>query len=207
MVFETLNPTVAIALIAVIILIIINAFYRFLIDQNKAQQVKDRMQELQKQAKQHKGDETKAKELMKETMAEQNKLMKMNMKPMIASFIIVAVLLPYMASLYSDAIATPDGQTPFKLYGKDYTFTKTDSQISVSGAQSFDCQLPCRQVIDGNTWKVLAEGSKVKFELVAATLPSGLPLVGGWELGWIWWYILVSIPLSLIIRPLYGIKA
>jgi uncharacterized membrane protein (DUF106 family) len=216
MVFETLNPTVAITLIAIVILVIIQAFYRFLIDQNKAKQVKDRIQQLSSEARKSRGDEAKSKELMKESMAEQNKLMRMNMKPMILSFVIVAILLPYMAALYSDVVVplnesgsliSPVPESATKLLGEGFTLTKAGSDISVGGAKPFDCQLPCRQTIDGNVWKVLADGRNVKFELIAATLPTGLPLVGGWELGWIWWYILVSIPLSLIIRALYGIKA
>lgn len=208
MVFETLNPTVAISLIALIILIVINAFYRFLIDQNKAKQVKDRMQELSKEAKKHRGDEAKSKELMKETMAEQNKLMKMNMKPMIASFVIVAILLPYMADLYKEhTITLSDSPSTFTISQKDYTLTKTADGVQISGDQTITCPPQCRFDIDGNVWKIRIEGNSAKLEIIAATLPEGLPLVGGWELGWIWWYIIVSIPLSLIIRALYGIKA
>lgn len=209
MVFETLNPTVAITLIAAIILVVINAFYRFLIDQDKAQQIKERIRHLSSEARKAKGDEARAKELMKESMAEQQKMMRMNMKPMLLSMVIVVVLLPYLAAVYSDAVVQlGDSPSSFKLSGKDFTLMKGDEGISVSGPQSFTCQLPCRRVIDGNVWKILADGSdRVKFELVAATLPPGLPLAGGWELGWIWWYVLVSIPLSIIIRALYGIKA
>ena len=208
MVFETLHPTLAITLISTGILVIINAFYRFLINQNKAKETKERVAELQKKSKEAKGDEAKQKEAMKEMMKEQNKLMKMNMKPMIFSFVVVILLLPLFSGLYDVNVATVDGPADFPLLGKEYTLTRTDSTISVTGADSFDCQLPCKQAISGNVWNIREEGNSiVKLEIVAATLPPGLPLVGGWELAWIWWYILVSIPFSLIVRPLYGIKS
>ena len=40
---------------------------------------------------------------------------------------------------------------------------------------------------------------------VVATIPNTIPVIGGFQLSWIWWYIIVSLVLGLIFRKLIGV--
>ena len=202
MVFESLHPTIAVTVISAILLVVINAFYRFMINQDRAGQLKAQARELSKQAKA--SDPEKSKELMKETMGVQRQIMKMNMKPMILSLIVVAVLLPFLAVTFNDVeFARDTGE--FTANGKMYTFSvQGENSLTIAGQ---DCSLPCKVILGNVRWNVQAAEEKVKVSLIAAQIPPGVPGIGGWELGWIWWYILSSIPLAIIIRVAYGIRS
>ena len=86
-----LEPALAVTIFAIIILILINLCYRFLINQQEAKQLKERTKELNKQMKEERkqGNTERANELMKDVMTENSKLMRMTMKPMLVSFVII----------------------------------------------------------------------------------------------------------------------
>jgi uncharacterized membrane protein (DUF106 family) len=200
MVFESLHPSLAVTLIALATLILINAAYRFLINQDRAAELKARMRETSKLAKQN---PEKAKDLMKETMSQQRELMRMQMKPMLLSFAVVAMVLPYFAVAFQD-VEFAAAASEFTLNGRTYSFSAQDGGASIAGQ---DCALPCKVVLEGETWQANRAGDKIRLSLIVAEIPPGIPIMGGWELGWIWWYILVSIPLAIIVRVGYGIRS
>ena len=41
--------------------------------------------------------------------------------------------------------------------------------------------------------------------MIVATIPETLPVIGGIELDWFWWYFMVSLTLSLVIRKVLGV--
>jgi len=41
--------------------------------------------------------------------------------------------------------------------------------------------------------------------MTVAVIPKTLPMIGGFELSWFWWYFLVTFVLSIIIRKIIGI--
>ncbi|MCX6815948.1 MAG: EMC3/TMCO1 family protein, partial [Candidatus Aenigmarchaeota archaeon] len=90
------NPTIAIIIYAFLVLLLINIFYKILIKQQDAKQLKEKMNEINKQMKEEQkaGNKEKANQLVGEMMHANSTLMKMTMKPMIVSFIIVIILLP-----------------------------------------------------------------------------------------------------------------
>ena len=114
--FVGYDPYMAIIFVAIIILLIINVCQRLLINQAKANEVKARTKELSAQMKEYQkeGKTDKTKELLSEMMAENNKLMRMNMKPMIVSLIVVILLLPSMATVYgSNSVVVLPFSIPF----------------------------------------------------------------------------------------------
>ncbi len=193
-------PALSVFIFAVIILVVINIFYKLLINQNEAKQLKQRTKDISKEMKeaQKSGDKEKSKQLMSQLLTENNKMMKMTMKPMIVSLIVVIILLPSLATFYGDKIvAIQDGKGSVTLNGAAYQIEKSsDSLIRVGGG---DCQLPCTSELGGYNYKITPEGSSIKFAQVVAVLPVSLPLLGS-SLGWLGWYIIISIPLAIIVR-------
>lgn len=205
--FDGMNAALGVTLVSGILLLVINAFYRVLINQDKAGEVKARMQELNAEAR--KAPPERQKELMSQSMAQQQALMRMNMKPMLLSFVVVAILLPWLGAYYHDVdVSLADGTGSFAIANGNYSASVTNGTITISGSgEQVSCQMPCGATLAGNRWTVsVLESNKVRLALVAAVLPP-LPLVGGWQLGWIWWYIIASIPLAIIVRAAYGIRS
>lgn len=202
-----MSAALGVAMTAGLLLVLINAAYRFLVNQDRAAETKAKMQELSAQVK--KAAPERQKELMSESMKQQQALMRMNMKPMLFSFALVIILLPWLGAYYRDVdVSLVNGTAAFALSADgNYTISVADGNFTIAGIDAqIGGQLPQNVALSGNTWHISAAGDKVRLSLIAAVLP-GLPLVGGWQLGWIWWYIIVSIPLAIIIRAAYGIRA
>ena len=198
-------PALSVLIFSVIILFIINIFYRILINQNDARHIKQRTKELSKEMKEEQkaGNTDKSKALMSEMLGQNSKMMKMTMKPMIISLIIVVILLPSLATFYGDKIAPmTDGQGSIMLNGNTHQIEGSGSLIRVDGG---DCTLPCTLELDGSTYKVMAEGSGVKFAQIVAVMPLSIPFFGD-SFGWLGWYIICSIPLVVLMRKFMKIQ-
>lgn len=116
-----LNLPVAIAelIIAAIILFIITLFYRFLVDQNKVIELKTKLKEKQKEAKEiQKTNPKQANALMNETLKLTNKQFKMNMKPLFFGFIIVIILLPWVGYVFPGSVVFLPFSLPY--FGNDF---------------------------------------------------------------------------------------
>src|SRR3989344_1284653 len=87
-----------IILFAITVLLVINIFYRILINQDEVLGIK----ELEGESKKYKDDKDKTKEYFSKMMDENRKLTKLSLKPMIVSFLIVMIMLPIMSFFYAD---------------------------------------------------------------------------------------------------------
>lgn len=197
------TPVVSVTIFAIIVLFLINIFYKILIDQNNAKQLKARTKEISSQMKeaQKAGDTKKSGELLSEMMRENNRLMRMTMKPMIISFIIVILMLPFLATHYGDRYAQlNNGTGTIGLDGVNYTVALNDNTIEIEGASLLEggCDSTCYR-IGGRNYEVVPEKDKVKFAPIVAVLPIPLPVIGT-TIGWLGWYILVSIPFVMLMR-------
>lgn len=193
------TPALAVLIFSIIILIVINIFYKVLINQNEAKRIKQKTKDISKEMKeaQKAGDTTRSKKLMSEMLTENNRMMKMTMKPMIVSLIVVIVLLPSLATFYSDKmVVLQDGKGNVTLDGTAYQVQKTGNNVSIG---STNCDVPCQERIGKHTYKVSMENSNVKIAQIVATLPFALPFLGS-TFGWLGWYIICSMPLVIIIR-------
>ena len=192
-------PAFSVFIFSIIILFVINIFYKILVNQQHAKEVKQRTRDISKEMKeaQKAGDKDKSKKLMGELMSQNSKMMRMTMKPMIVSLIIVVILLPSLATFYGDKIVSlTDGKGNVNLNGIDYAVEKTDGTIRVGETS---CQMPCTSKIAADTYKIVPEGNNVKLGQVVVVMPVAFPFVGG-SFGWLGWYIICSIPLVIIMR-------
>lgn len=198
------DPAVAVIIYAFVVLLLINIFYKVLINQRDAKQLKDKMNEINKQMKEEQkaGNKEKANQLVSEMMGTNGKLMRMTMKPMIVSFIIVIVLLPFLNSSYSDYGARLVNNTGTVSIGAaNYTLERTGDGLKIGGIA---CAPACVESIDNRQFKISMDNDNVHFSRVVVMLPVSLPFIGN-TLGWLGWYIITSIPMVVIIRKLLKI--
>ncbi len=193
-----LPPVVSILIFSVFVTFLINIFYKIMINQNEAKSVKDRINEISKQmkAEQKKGNSEKASSLLKEMMSENSKIMRMTMKPMMISLIIVIIVLPTMPSFYGDKLVDlKDNKGTVKINGAEYQVQLDGNKVSIG---SEECNAPCEISLNSRQ-EVSMEAGKVKIAPIVAFLPIPLPFAGS-NLGWLGWYFIVSIPTMLLIR-------
>jgi len=106
-------------LASVVIVFIISLFYRFLINQNEIRELKTNLKEKQSKIKElQKTNPQEANKALSEVLALSNKQMRMSMKPMFLTLIVVGVTLPYFAQLFPGAVV----KLPFTLpyFGNDF---------------------------------------------------------------------------------------
>ena len=192
------TPALSVFIFSIIILVVINIFYKILVNQNDAKMTKERTKEISRQMKeaQKAGDKDKSKKLMSDLMSENSKMMRMTMKPMIVSLVVVIVLLPSLATFYGDKIVSiSDNKGSAVLDGTTYQVEKSDGMVKVGETS---CSIPCTMEI-GDSYKVTQEGSNIKLAQIVAVAPFSIPFLGD-SFGWLGWYIISSIPLVIIIR-------
>src|SRR3989338_2363819 len=198
-------PSIAVVIFSVFIGIIINFFYKVLVNQNEVRQVKARVKEVQKQSSDARkaGDTKRSSELMSEAMKENSKMMRFTMKPMVVSMVIVIIFLPLLSELYVDSsTAVPvNGVGILTADGKTYALERTGEQLKINDVV---CDMPCVQNLGDYNWKIAAEGDNIKFSRIIVTLPVPIPYFGD-NFGWLGWYIISSIPIMIIIRKLMKI--
>ncbi len=193
------TPALSVFIFSIIILIVINIFYKVLVNQNDAKQIKQRSKEISAHMKeaQKAKDSDKSKKLMGELLQNNNRMMRLTIKPMIVSLIVVILLLPSLSTFYGDkTVALQDNVGNVTLEGGVYQIEKSDSLVRVAGG---DCMTPCTAELSAHTYKITQENNGVKFAMIVATLPVALPFFGS-TFGWLGWYIICSIPLVVIIR-------
>jgi uncharacterized membrane protein (DUF106 family) len=190
------TPAFAVIIFAIITLFVINIFYKLLINQNEAKQVKQRSKDLNKELREaQKAKNTeKANKLMSEMLAQNSKMMKFTMKPMMVSLIVVVLFLPSMSTFYGDKLVSPGNTT--MINNVNYTVVQDGSTVKIG---ELTCTAPCTEKIGKYNYKVSEENGKVKVALIVAMLPISLPILGN-TFGWLGWYIICSIPLVVVIR-------
>jgi uncharacterized membrane protein (DUF106 family) len=201
------QPALSILIFAFIILVIINVFYKVLVNQREAKAIKERQKDISKrmQTERKAGNMDKMNALMKESLQENSKMMKMTLKPMLVSFVIVIIFLPWLNVTYGDVFAPVNNGTGIvNLRGTNHTFSVSDSNITVSGATDYrngklQCDTANCLAIDGRHYEISKNGDNLKFSTVVAVFLFAVPILG-YDVGWLGWYILVSIPLVIIIR-------
>jgi uncharacterized membrane protein (DUF106 family) len=208
----SLGPALGVFIFSIIILILINIFYKILVNQTVAKDIKARQKEISKrmQDERKKGDMNKMNELMKESLSENSRLMRMNMKPMIASFVIVIIFLPWLNITYGDHTVSLQNSTGVaNLFGINHTVSVSGSEIAVEGGTMLGSDRKCDTtcfLIDNRSYEVEVQNNAVKFSPIVATFPFAFPIFG-YTIGWLGWYILGSVPLVIMIRKFMKIYA
>ncbi len=205
-----------IILFSIVVLVVINVFYRILINQDEVLDIKDRMKHLEEESKKYKNEPEKTKEYFGKIMDENRKLTKLSLKPMLVSFAIIMVMLPIMSIFYTDFSAPLNSNNTGNVTIGSFFLVKIDNntiQLMQNDTQTLICNMPCMKTIDGKVFNIHNEtvdvdGNKeehVRFSRIVIETPVAIPFVGR-DLGWIWLYIMLSIPLTIVVKKLMGVK-
>ena len=106
-------------LLSTLIVFVISLFYKFLINQNQMKELKSNLKEKQAKVKElQKSNPQEANRMLSEVLNLSNKQMKMSMKPMFLTLIVVGLALPYFGQLFPGVVA----KLPFTLpyVGNDF---------------------------------------------------------------------------------------
>jgi uncharacterized membrane protein (DUF106 family) len=209
------EPMIVVIIFASVILFVINLFQKFLVNQEEAKQVKDSIKEISNRMKeeQKQGNTEKANELMKEMMSKNSRMMSMSMKPMLISFIIVILLFPWLANTYGDkTVLLNDNKGELIMNNVNYTIQKNVNAIIIN---TETCNYPCVRDFNNQKWLVSYKESgcflfscspeRVEFARIIVFLPVTLPFLGNY-MGWLVWYLTISVPTAIIIRKILKIS-
>lgn len=131
-----LHPALAVAAIAVLMTFMSTLFYRFLINQTKMREIKQQMGELQKRVKElQKTSPDEAKQAMNELLKIQNTQMRQSFKPMFPTLLLVAIVLPWVASAFNGPVALLPVSLPY--FGADFGWLMWYFMVSISVTQVF----------------------------------------------------------------------
>ena len=132
----SLPPILSELVIAGVISIIITLFYKKMVNQNELKELKEEQKKLQERTKElQKTNPEEANKLTGEMLKLTNKQMKMNFKPMLPTLLLVIVLFPWVASLYSGAVALLPFTLPY--FGNDFGWLMWYIVVSVPMSQVF----------------------------------------------------------------------
>ena len=114
-----LHPGIEELLLAAVIVFITTLIYRFLMNQNEAREIKSQQKEKQEKMKElQKTNPEEANKVMTEVLRLSNKQFKIMMKPMIVSFLIVIIILPFLPDLFPGVVVNLPFSIPF--FGNDF---------------------------------------------------------------------------------------
>jgi len=123
-------------LASAVIVFMISVFYRFLINQNELREIKSRIKEKQATVKElQKTNPQEANKTLTEVMSLSNKQMRMTMKPMFLTLIIVGVILPYFPQIYPGAVVKLPFYLPY--FESDFGWLAWYILVSVPLGQLF----------------------------------------------------------------------
>ena len=201
-----LIPIFDILLFTIIVTFILNLLQKFLVNQTEAGEIREKMKEMNENMKELRKENKKnqANEILDEYLKENAKLMKMSIKPLAFSLIIILIVFTFANSAYETVINTSNTS---EFQGLE--LIKENDSLKIGET---DCSLPCTFALGEKEWHVneksdflFSNPDNIIFSQVIVELPIGLPLIGN-NAGWLVWYILNAIPISLVFRSLLRIN-
>jgi uncharacterized membrane protein (DUF106 family) len=227
------TPFMTITLLSLGLSFSISVLYRFLTNPAEVRKAKEDMKFFREKVKeaQKSGDKQKIAEYSSEMLKASQGQFRMSMKPMVASMLVFVFLLGWLNANFGGITidAEKDPEAAFSYGGADLgvmvSSVGDDGQaISASvdldgdGTFSADERFAEGDIFEygGAYWRLgpatqgylffasRVEGA-VHFEMLIARMPFNMPFLGSY-LSWLWWYIFLSIPSTLIFRKILGVE-
>lgn len=191
-----------VSILAVVLTLIITLIYKKFSNQEEIKSLKNRMKEIKKKMDSARKENNieEMNKYLQESLEINNKIMFMNLKPMLITFLIVIFILPWLHYTFDKTLSFND---EFRFFNFRGNFTYEDNKLYLNGIE-----LENGKVVDLNgKWEVKNvdfQNKKVRLSKVFIELPFSLPFVGK-NIEWIGFYILISIPSSLLFRKLLDV--
>ncbi|AOV94347.1 hypothetical protein AQV86_00280 [Nanohaloarchaea archaeon SG9] len=216
----SMGPYVSLGFFSVALAGIFSLIYWWLLDKERADEIKDKLehhQDKMKEARQNDKSD-KASNHMQKTLKLNQKFMMLNFKPMIATMVFVALIFPWLGATYAPTIEmqNADNQT----FTGNISYAGQTEQIQVINNtepvikfNGENASLHESFHSHGMTWEVMnfnqasnqeADG-KLKINAVFVPLPVNIPFIGT-ALNWLGFYILLMMPLSYTFRKALGVQ-
>ncbi|MFB6147900.1 MAG: EMC3/TMCO1 family protein [Candidatus Nanohaloarchaea archaeon] len=218
-----LGPYISLGFFSAVLAGLFSLIYWALLDIEEADRIKDKLSEHQEKMKEARSnsDSDKASEHMQKSMQLNQELMKLNIKPMIATMVFVALVFPWLGATFSPAVNLEKNNSTYT--GK-MEFAGDTAPVTVDNSTS-----PATVKIAGNsvkmgediralgmTWETMYFGEKrgsffssgsgtvLKLSVKFIQLPFPIPFAGH-ALNWLGFYIVVAMPLTYVFRKLLGV--
>ncbi len=188
-----MSAIIDIFLFSIVISFLLVLCNKILIPQDKAKEIKSRIQELGEKMKTDKEN----KNIFSEVMKENHNLMKLSMRSMLLSMVVVILLIGHISSVYGDKTIDVAG-AKVEIDGSLHDIRNDQNVITIDGK---NCNMPCEEKIGSSFWTIHNTGNNIKLERITAKLPVALPIVGT-DLSWLWWYFITYLPFFYLFRKL-----
>ncbi|QQG39885.1 MAG: DUF106 domain-containing protein [Candidatus Aenigmatarchaeota archaeon] len=220
--FLVTHAALSIAVVALVTSFAITLIYKYTMDQNKAKNIRLELEELKKKAvdAQKENNQKDSKKYQDRMMEISHDQMRMSMKPMMVTFVIVIPvfvwLLPLLYAVPSVTLTEGSGTLVYQGVDIPVTLTTNSDPVLTIGAVPVNGETYGKEVKFPNTVVVNEGGymfqpvlynketSRLEAKRIVVTLPVPLPFFGS-ELGWIGWYVFCSLPLGILTRKLMGV--
>lgn len=218
-----MGPYVSLGFFSAVLAGLFSLIYWALLDIEKADKIKDKLSDHQEKMKKARSNDNgdKASEHMQKTMELNQRLMKLNIKPMIATMVFVALIFPWLGHTFSPTVELNQTDSTFAgelQYAGQTTPVQVDNSTSpatvTAGDNSAEVGGELRTL--GMTWEIKyfgeksggifsgGEGTVLKLSAKFVQLPFSIPFAGH-ALNWLGFYILIAMPLTYVFRKLLGV--
>ncbi len=215
----SLDSVYAVAIISFFLSLVFVIANKMLVNQDKLRHVKKEMKKIQEEIKKarKKNNEKEMSKLWEKSMKMNHQQLTMVLKPMVVSMLLIFMVFPWMKFTYGDVISPVNGSSAvFEYMGHENEFSldyKPDDAVAIRDMASGNLYAPGDTVIlFGREWIIGFDPPKdddspptVVFSSMKVKLPVSIPFVGD-VVGWLGFYILMSIPSTIILRKLLGVQ-
>ncbi len=218
------SPYLALGFFSAALAALFSLIYWYLLDIERAEKIKDKLsdhQEKMKEARKEDNDEDTS-EHMQKTMELNQRLMKLNLKPMVGTMVFVALIFPWLGATFAPAV--PLEETNGDTFRGNLTYAGSKTPLIVNNAtEEALVEIGEEQARIGETlnaygidWEVTGfgehtggffsspKGTVVYVSAEFIELPFSLPLAGD-ALNWLGFYIVIAMPLTFIFRKALGV--
>lgn len=214
---------ITIAMLALLYSLGLTALYNLLMDKERYNEIKDRMEELKTKANKAKeeGNQEKSMNLMKKSMSEQSEFFTLQLKPMLATFLLAILIFPWLPHAFeptaqlnmtsNGTVADFEGQFEYESgqYPVEASINNKNNSKIISFDQTEDKKVGDYVRLDGDRWQIRRlkpenDKAELKMALVFIPLPVSIPFMGK-SLEALGLYILLIMPMSSIFRKLAGL--
>lgn len=213
-----LNPIFSILILTILMSLIFTISNKMFINQAILKQIKKESKEVQEKIKiaRKNNNEKKINKLMKKTMELSNKQMKMTLKPMLITMPIILLVFAWIPTNYGNIAAPLENNTAeFEIDNITYNLTALEynnENIPINFKDSLNntkINLYDSIDIDDREFILLYDKKDEKetltLEYLKIDLPFPLPIAGD-SVGWLGFYILISLPATTILRIILGVE-
>lgn len=217
-----LGPYVSLGFFSVVLAGLFSVIYWFMLDIERADEIKEKLNEYQDKMKEARENDKQdeASEHLKKTLELNQKFMMLNLKPMIVTMVFVALIFPWLGSVYAPGIEmqeisndTWEGNLTYAGQTELVTAENTSEGIRVSSMQTENAEVKETVRAFNMDWQVMnfqtvenqGHDARVKLNAEFIKLPFSIPLAGS-ALNWLGFYILIVMPMTYGFRKALGVQ-